>query len=189
MSTTCPRVTISKSVFCNEGAGGFGSYLYLMNYDSIYTTGTTTGFSLNTTGTMITGISGLTESGYTSGFAYKYQLKQGKSSYKIENVGAANGILSMKQTLNIVLMGTNVDELKLFYELCAGKVIAIVQDRNDRLLLFGKKFGLEADTSSVDSGVAIEDMAGLTINLVGYETYPAYIIDQNLVNISSIVVA
>lgn len=179
---TCPRITIQKPIYCNEGSGGFGSYLYLFNYDSIYTTatGVTTGISLDVTGTKVTGLSGVTESGYSSGFMYKYALKTGKSSYKIENTGGANGNVNMKQTLNIVLMGTNVDELKLFSEVTAGKTIAIVQDRNDRLLLFGKKFGLEADTSAVDSGVAVEDMAGLTLVLIGNESYPAYILDSSV---------
>ena len=191
MSTSnCPRVTIANPTLCNEGGGGLGSSALIINFDSIYTelTGQTTGFSLNVAQTEITGISGVTETGYDSGFAYKHALKYGKSNYKIENVGFANGNHQYKTTITLYFPAVNSEKIQLLDQANAGKTIILIQDRNDQWLLFGKKYGLDLDTSNLDSGTVADDPNGLTLTFVGYESYPAYVVDTTAVNITSLIV-
>ena len=188
---TCLSLNQQILAKCRNASPGL-SEIYLANYDSLYPTGGTAGhgFTLNATNSLVIGITGDTEAGYSSGFFYKFIINRENASFKDEaQINIPNGSRIYKPTLTFKITSLSEEVRTVFKELSEATVIAIVKDLEGKYFLIGKDNGLDLSTgSSATTGTAATDFKGVEFTLVGIEDEPFIEIDTAAVSISSLLV-
>ena len=187
---TCLRINQSILKSCRNASPGVAEF-YLCNYDSIYDSGSTGGIELNGTETKVVGITGVTESGYTSGFFYKFAVNRESTMFEdIAELNIPNGTCIYKPTLSAKFSTINEEVRTLFAQLSQATVIAIIKDREGKYFLVGKDHGLDMTSGSkVSTGTAATDFKGMEFTLEGLEKEPFIEIDTDAVSIASLIVS
>lgn len=173
-------LTIDKQFLtkCRDSQPGV-TEIYLANYNDIVQSAIT----LNTAKDTISGFDTLIASGFTSGCFFKFVLNREVAGLTDECViNIQNGTSIYKPKVEFKISSLSPDVRTLFKELSQATVVAIVKTMSGQYFLAGRYNGLDAvSTTSMQTGVASGDFAGLTVTLEGLEKEPIIEVTSSLI--------
>lgn len=178
-------LTIDKQFLtkCRDSQPGV-TEIYLANYNDVYQTG----YTLNATSDGVSSMTFAIATGFTSGCFFKFVMNREVAGLTDECIiNIQNGSAIYKPKLEFKISSLSADVRTLFKELAQATVVAIVKTVSGQYFLAGRYNGLDAvSTTSLQTGVASSDFAGLTVTLEGLEKEP--IIEVSSTIISSLLV-
>jgi len=162
------NLTTGISLDC-RGVGGV-EYFYVLDatgsdIDVTATAGVVSAISVG--GTSISTLSG-------DMFLFE-QVKQTSNLSEAVNADEANGTVFYNSTFNAVfnkLDATNLEQLRLLA--ANSKLLIIVKDNNGKLFMVGNDRGAVVTGGSSDTGTAMGDRSGITIEFQGFHEAPMY---------------
>jgi hypothetical protein len=106
------------------------------------------------------------------------------SSNWTENIQAnvQNGTTAYEQVLNLIFAKNQAatrDQIKLLGQ---ASLVGIVEDRNGKYWYLGEVNGLDLTGGSSNSGTALSDLNGWTLNFTAMEHYPAREVTGSLIS-------
>lgn len=173
-------LTIDKQFLtkCRDSQPGV-TEVYLANYNDVYQTG----YTLNATNDQISAMTFAVASGYSSGCFFKFVMNREVAGLTDECViNIQNGTAIYKPKVEFKISSLSADVRTLFRELSQATVVAIVKTVGGQYFLAGRYNGLDAvSTTSLQTGVASGDFAGLTVTLEGLEKDPIIEVPSTLI--------
>ena len=157
------------SLSCRESVGGI-KYAYILDASGEeITVSETNGVasSISVAGSALTDLS-------TDMFLFD-QVKQTASLVETVNASEENGTVFYTSVLNLVfnkLEATKLNSLKLLA--ANSKLLIVVKDNNDKLWMVGNTNGAVVSGGSSESGTAMGDRNGLSIEFTGNHSAPMY---------------
>ncbi len=154
---------------CRESVGGL-KYAYILDASgSAITVEETAGVasSISVAGTALTSLS-------ADMFLFD-QVKQTASLVETVNASEENGTVFYTSVLNLVfnkLEATKLNSLKLLA--ANSKLLIVVKDNNDNFWMVGNTNGAVVSGGSSESGTAMGDRSGLSIEFTGNHHSPMY---------------
>jgi hypothetical protein len=111
-----------------------------------------------------------------SGAMFKFeQVKQTAGLSESVNADEANGTVFYNSTFNAVMNKLDSDTLEQLRLLAANsKLLIIVKDNNGNLFMVGNDRGAVVTGGSSDTGTAMADRSGITIEFQGFHEAPMY---------------
>ena len=163
---TCLRLDQEILTKCRNSRPGIVE-IYLANFEDV------TAISLNAGSTQVTGITGTTASGETSGFFYTIaQNREAAGLVDEAQINIPNGTAIYKPQLTFKISSMDSTTRTIFKELSQASVMAIFKDLDGVYYLAGRQNGLDMETGTFNSGVASGDFKGLEVMLSGLEPEP-----------------
>jgi hypothetical protein len=149
---------------CKDSVSGIDA-IYLINfgdYSAIGYDGTNTD--------VIDTIDGVTS-------LYKFELKGTNSFDQVITSSRENGTSFVEQTLTFTLKKQDATTHKTVKLLSYGRPYVVVKNRNNQFFFAGLEHGMELTTANIVNGVAMGDLNGYTLTMVGTEKLAANLID------------
>lgn len=113
---------------------------------------------------------------------YEYQMRKQTGNYtETITTSDENGTLFYAQEVTVQLPRTSVQKRNELYLLAQNDIVAIVKDRNDNHLLFGKTNGLTLGGNN-SSGTAMGDFNGYALTFTGAEEKPASFVTGSIIS-------
>lgn len=100
---------------------------------------------------------------------YKMEFDKNTGSFTNE-LAINNGSKSVSQSVSFSLSKKDATTIATADALALGTYVAICKDRNAKYFVLGRINGLEATVTTLNSGAAESDNAGLTVTLSGAQT-------------------
>jgi hypothetical protein len=183
MATTCLRIDQEILTKCRNSRPGIVE-VYLANFADV------TGVTLNAGSTEVTGVSGYTASGETSGMFYTIaQNREAAGLVDEAQINIPNGTAIYKPQLTFKIASMDTVTRTIFKELSQASVIAIFKDLDGIYYLVGRQNGLDMETGTFNSGVASGDFKGLEVMLSGLEPEPIIQLATGVIDTGIIVVS
>jgi len=153
---------------CKDSVSGIDA-IYLINFgDYAYPTDITYSAGTDT----ISDVANVTS-------LYKFELKGTNSFDQVITTSRDNGTSFVEQTLSVVLKKQDATTHKTVKLLSYGRPNVVIKNRNNQFFLAGIEHGMELTTANVSNGVAMGDLNGYTLTMVGTERLLANLIDVN----------
>jgi hypothetical protein len=154
---------------CRESIGGI-KYAYILDASG-------QAIELTESNGVVSGISvGGTALGDLSTDMYLFdQIKQTANLVETVNASEENGTVFFTSVLNLVfnkLESTKLNQLKVLA--ANSKLLIVVKDNNDKLWLVGNDNGAVVSGGSSESGTAMGDRNGMTIEFTGNHPSPMF---------------
>jgi hypothetical protein len=167
----CLLFNQSVTAACRDAQPGV-SLIYIANYADITTV------SENAGGTLVTGITGTTASGETSGYFYTVAVNKESSGF-VDNseISIPDGRSLYIPTLTMRVSNMDTTTRTIFKELSQATVMVIFKTIDGLYYLAGKDNGLDMSAGTFSTGVARGDFKGLELTLEGLESEPVIQID------------
>lgn len=157
---TCPDRNISTA--CPSIASTMLT-LYAACYDNVTTV------TYDTADEYVSGMSGATASGFTSGFFVELAVPFEGSFFDV--IGATNknnNSYSFNPTVTFKLASLDPDIILLYESFVKSKVVVVVKLIGPRYFALGLENGLLAETANITSSTTADDFAGATIMLSSF---------------------
>lgn len=163
------NLTQGFTLDCRDAVGGIKT-IYVARLSDVVSTTLASGSGLVTAITMASG----------SDF-YEYQMRKQTGNYtETITTSDENGTLFFAQEVTIQLPRTSVQKRNELFLLAQNDIVAIVKDRNDNHLLFGKTNGLTLAGNN-SSGTAMGDFNGYALTFTGAEEKPAVFVTGSII--------
>lgn len=180
---TCLRIDQEILAACRNARPGIAE-IYIANFADV------TGITLNATSDQVTGISGITATGETSGMFYTIAQNRETAGLVDEaQINIPNGSAVYKPQLTFKIPSMDTTTRTLFKELSQARVIAIFKDLDGTYYLVGRQNGLDMETGTFNSGTASTDFKGLEVMLSGLEPEPIIEVATGIVSALIVVTA
>jgi hypothetical protein len=153
-------LTQGYTLDCRDNSGG-AKDIWIMEIENVS--------GITASGGIITGITKVTGKRF-----WKYQQERGVPEAKeVEQSNTANGTVFFDQTIEMAvnkMSATRRNELMLLVQ---QRVVAVVQDMNDKYWYYGEEDGLTTEGMTAGTGKARGDRNGYSFTLTGQERYLA----------------
>lgn len=171
----CLLFNQSIAAACRDAQPGV-STVYIANYGDITTV------TENSEGTLVSGITGSTASGATSGFFYTIAVNKESSGF-VDNtdISIPDGRAIYIPTITMRVSNMDSTTRTIFKELSQATVTVIFKTVDGLYYIAGKVNGLDMSAGTFSSGVARGDFKGLELTLEGLESEPVIQIDPTLI--------
>jgi len=158
------EITTGRLEVCKDVVGGIDA-IYFINYGD-YSAINYDGGNADLIAT-VDGVSSL----------YKFELKGTNSFDQVINSSRENGTSFVEQTLTFTLKKQDGATHKTVKLLSYGRPYVVVKNRNNQFFFAGLEHGMELTTANIVNGVAMGDLNGYTLTMVGTEKLAANVID------------
>ena len=178
----CLLFNQSVATACRDAQPGV-TLIYIANYSDITT------ITENAAGTMISGITGSTASGATSGTFYTIAVNKESSGF-VDNtdISVPDGRAIYIPTITLKVSNMDTTTRTIFKELSQATVAVIFKTTDGLYYYAGKDNGLDMSAGTFSTGIARGDFKGLEITLEGLESEPLIQIDTDTVTIADLLV-
>jgi len=88
-----------------------------------------------------------------------------------------NGTVFYEQAIALKLFGNTEEVRQLVKNLAKGRFTIIAKDQEGQDKIYGKRNGLRVSEGSIETGLAFNDLNGVTLTLIGKEPEPANLVD------------
>jgi len=183
MATTncgCP----DRSVALNCPGVGVGVLtLYVACFTDV------TAVTFDTADEYISGISGKTATGYTSGYFFELGVPFESTNFDVELITSKqNNNYMFNPKVTFKLASLDHDVIKLYESFAKSKVMIMVKLHQSRYYLLGFENGIIAETGNLTTGTAAGDFKGLTMTLSSFgESKSTREIDTTKVTIANLI--
>ena len=172
---TCLKFNQTITAACRNAQPGV-STIYIANDSDV------TAVTYNAGETEITGISGTTASGATSGYFYKIEVNKESSGFvDTSEISVPDGRAAYTPSITLKISNMDSTTREIFKSLAQATVKVIFKTVDNLYYLVGVDHGLDMTAGTWSSGTARTDFKGLEITLSGYESEPAIQIDADLI--------
>lgn len=145
-----------RTVGCKDGVGGIIS-VFIGNYQDMINNST-----FADTAGVVTAIAAET--------FYQFDVRPETSSLTINlQANPTNGTTFFEQNLSLVFQKLDSTDIADIRILCQGRPNIWVQTQDGAIMLLGAEFGMNVTGGSVQSGTAMGDLTGYSIELQGKE--------------------
>ena len=177
----CLLFNQSIATACRNAQPGV-STIYIANYADVTT------ITENASGDKITGITGTTASGATSGFFYTVAVNKESSGF-VDNsdISVPDGRALYIPTITMRVSNMDTTTRTIFKELAQATVSVIFKTTDELYYYAGKVNGLDMSAGTFSTGIARGDFKGLEITLEGLEAQPVIQIDTDSVTIADLI--
>jgi hypothetical protein len=165
-------ISLGRTEPCKDVVGGIKN-IYFINFEDVSAVN-----YLDTAGNTDVIDTLTAAAGVTPLNAYKYELKGANGLEQTITSSREAGTTFVEQTLTAVLKKQDVATHKEVKFLSYGRPRVIVEDYNANFFMMGVDNGAEVTTAAITTGVAMGDLSGYTITMVGMEKIPAPFIDK-----------
>jgi hypothetical protein len=162
MATNCGCPDRNSSIGCPDIAKTM-----LTLYAACYTD--VTAITYDTLDEFVTGISGTTLTGFTSGFFVEIAVPFETSGFDVQgNINKNNNTYLFNPTVTFKIASLSEDTIKLFEAFVKSKVMVVVKLQGPTYYLLGGENGLVAETANLTSSTTGGDFAGATLTLSSF---------------------
>lgn len=163
---------------CRDAQPGV-SIIYIANYTDVTTV------TENASGNLISGITGATASGATSGTFYTMAVNKESSGF-VDNtdISVPDGRAIYIPTITLKISNMDTTTRTIYKELSQATVTVVFKTVDGLYYMAGKNNGLDMSAGTFSSGVARGDFKGLELTLEGLESTPVIQIDPTFITSS-----